>query len=86
MRIVYAAHDDGVIGVAVDEIDEDFVADTGQKDGSPLRSRPALGDADPTRRYALAPVELHPHAAVFIRAFGYESRLRSCTRLRSAVR
>src|SRR5713226_939011 len=69
--VVDAAGDDGAVGVAFEEFDDDFLADAGNVDGAPVFAGPGLGDADPAGTVFVllteaVPVELDFHAAVFI--------------------
>ena len=61
--VVDGAGDDGPVGVALDEIDDDLLPDARDVDGAPVLAGPRLGDADPARGglvglAAAVPVEL----------------------------
>jgi hypothetical protein len=45
--VVGAAGDDGLVGVALEEIDDDLLSDAGNGDMAPSGAGPVLGDADP---------------------------------------
>src|SRR5216683_3787620 len=69
--IVDTASDDGAVGVALEEFDDDFLADAGNVDGTPVLAGPGLGNADPAGTVFVflaeaVPVELNFLAAVFV--------------------
>src|SRR5713226_260078 len=69
--VVDAAGDDGAVGIAFEEFDDDFLADAGDVDGAPVLAGPGLRNADPTGTVLVLfahaiPEELDFHAAVFI--------------------
>ena len=69
--VVDAAGDDGPVGIALEEIDDHFLADARDLDGAPAGAGPGTAGADPAGAFlvglALAvPVELHLHPAVFV--------------------
>src|SRR5712692_7180098 len=70
--IVDAASDDGAVGVAFEEFDDDFLPDAGDVDGAPVLAGPGLRNADPAGTVFILlaqaiPEELHFYAAVFVR-------------------
>src|SRR5260370_10255471 len=71
VSVVYAASDNRLVGVAFEEVHNDFLADAGNEDGAPVGAGPRLGDADEAGGvfivFAFAvPMELDFHAAEFI--------------------
>jgi hypothetical protein len=62
---------DGLVGVAFQEIDDDFLADPRDVDDTPLLVRPGGSDADPARAVGVVlplpvSVELDLHAAALV--------------------
>src|SRR5438045_8631150 len=47
VAVVDAAGDDGLVGVAFEELDDDLLADARDRDAAPGLAGPGLGDADP---------------------------------------
>ena len=69
--VVAAPGDDGLIGVALNKIDDDFVADARDGHVAPGSAGPVLGDADPATGGVVAlgvavPGELHRDASVVV--------------------
>jgi len=69
--VVDAAHHDGPVGVAVQEVDDDLLADARDEHRAPLASRPDLGHAQPARAFLVAvaaavPEEVDLDAAVLV--------------------
>ena len=72
LGVIYPSHDDWLVGVAFEEIDDHFLTDAGDRDRSPALTGPWVGDADPAGAVLVLltfaiPVELHLHAAVLVR-------------------
>src|SRR4051794_10437572 len=70
-RVVDAAGDDRLIGIAFEEIDDHFLTDARRGNGSPTFTGPRMRDADPAGAVLVllpvaVPVELHLHAAVLV--------------------
>src|SRR5215467_8633218 len=62
---------DWAVGVALDEIDNNFLSDSRNEHGSPSFSRPVLGDADPARAFVVVltfavPVELDLYPSILV--------------------
>ncbi len=71
LRIVNAADDDRLIGIAFEKVDDHFLLDARDVDHAPLLSRQRRSDAHPARavRVILAltvPVKLNFNPAVFV--------------------
>src|SRR6185369_7867439 len=71
VRVVDAAYDDRLIGIAFLERDDHLLVDARDVDRAPVASRPVRPDADPARAVDVVlplavPVELHLHAAVLV--------------------
>ncbi len=69
--VVDAAGDDGVVGVAVQKVHDDFLPDAGCEDAAVARTSPGVGYADPAAGVFVhgtdaVPVELHLHAAILV--------------------
>ncbi len=69
--IVDASGDDGPIGVAFEEIDDDFLTDARREEDPVVFAGPILGNADPATGFLMAfgggiPEKFHFDAAVFI--------------------
>src|SRR5512138_1122700 len=69
--VVHAADDQRMIGVAIEERDDDLLADARHELHSPVLTRPDLRDAHPARAIAIGlagtvPMKLYLHAAVLI--------------------
>src|SRR6266851_9503656 len=69
--VVDAAGDDRAVGVAFEEINNDFLADARDGDGPPVFAGPGLRDAHPTGAVLIllteaVPEKLHFHTAVLI--------------------
>src|SRR5215467_9715084 len=69
--VVNAAGYDGAVGVALYEVDNNFLADSRNEHGSPSFSRPVLGDADPTGAFVVVfafavPVKLNLDPAILV--------------------
>src|SRR6266481_7377597 len=67
--VINAPHNDRLIGITLQEIDNDFLADSRPEKGPPTLSRPGLGHSHPTRTVDVVlslsiPVELHFHATI----------------------
>jgi hypothetical protein len=65
------SHDKRPIRIAVQEVDDDLVADAGEEQGAERAPRPGLAHADPARAMRVAqalavPMELDLHAAVLV--------------------
>ena len=71
LGVVDAADDDGLVGIAFEEVDDHFLADARDGDRSPALAGPGLRDADPAGAVLVllafaVPVELDLHAAVLV--------------------
>jgi hypothetical protein len=69
--VVDAAGDQGLVGVAFDEVDHHLLPDARQRDHAPGLAGPLAGHAHPARTLVAmvaqaVPVELHLHAAVLV--------------------
>src|SRR5687768_6947715 len=69
--VVDAAGDDGLIGIAFEEIYYDFLADARPKKSTPALACPSLGNPDPTRAFLIilafaVPMELHFDSAKLV--------------------
>src|SRR5262249_22800953 len=70
-RVVYAADDDRVVGIALQEIDDHFMADARDVDLPPAFACPGSGDPDPTRAVDVVlaftvPMKLHFHPTILV--------------------
>src|SRR5262249_19248503 len=68
---VDAADDDGLVGIAFEEVDDHFLADTGNRNRAPALTGPGGRDADPAGAVFVlfpfpVPVKLYFHAAVLV--------------------
>ena len=71
VAVVDAAGDDGLVGVALEKVDDDLVADARREERAEVLPGPDLGHADQARALlvllaAPVPVELHAHAAELV--------------------
>ena len=69
--VIDAADDDGLVGVAFEKIDDDFLADTRKKDHAPPFACPVLGNPNPAGAVLIpfsfaVPVKLHFDPAILV--------------------
>src|SRR5213593_443899 len=69
--VVNAAGNNRLVGIALEEVDYDFMADSRNVDHAPLLAGPRSGNADPTGAVAIVlafpvPMKLHLHATVLV--------------------
>ena len=86
--IVHATNDDGLVGIAFEEIDDHFLANARDVNHAPLSARPRSPNANPAGAAGIllslaVPVELHLHATVFVREDFFSRRPHHGRRVRA---
>ncbi len=71
LRVVDAADNERLVGIALDESDHDFMPHTRPEESAPCRSCPDLRNANPARTGGIPltvpiPVKLHLNTAIFV--------------------
>src|SRR6266511_3746301 len=88
ISVINTADNNRLIGIALEEIDDNLLTDARPKKGPPTLTGPGLGHAHPARTVGVVlslpiPVELHLYATVFVSKNLFTRRTYSNVRLRS---